>query len=195
MRRSILTTITLLYFCLSWAQIAVGTRDNQYIYGEFQHKGWMVKLEESVFAEKMAHQYLRLYAGYRYEMPLWSLSVQPYFGTSYNGNYCSSGCLVTGKYHLMDKYHFKAILNPHYDSGYKYETNFLIGAGADLSSQIGIKLEYQEMPIYRMKEKRLKCGFIFRTGNLSASPQLSIPTEGETKNIRCIVDFRYCFLK
>ncbi len=193
MRRVILSFIALFCFTLSWAQIVVGSRDNQYVYGEYQYKGWSVKLEESVYAEKIGHQYLRLYAGYAYHAPQWSLSAQPYFGASYNGNYCSLGGYLTGKYHLLDKYHFKAILNPHYDSGYKYETNYLIGMGMDLSSQIGIKLEYQEMPIYRMKEKRMKGGFIFKTGNLSVSPQISVPTEGATKNIRCIVDFRYSF--
>ena len=195
MKRIITTLIGLLVVCLSWGQVAVGTRDNQYFYGCYQHKGWNVKLEESVYAEKIGFQYLRLYGGYTYKSHFWSIGAEPYFGAAYNGNYSSMGCLFKGKYHLMDKYHFGVVLNPHYDTGYKYNTNFKVSAGMDLNSQIRIKAEYQEMPIFRMKEKRVKGGFIFKTGNLSVSPQLSIPTEGAINNIRCIVDFHYCFCK
>ena len=193
MKRSLLIIVATMVANLSWAQLAIGSRDNQYIYGEYLYKGWQVKLEESFYAEKIGFQYLRLYAGYQLDTPQLSLSAIPYFGNSYNGNYCSSGCFLNGKYYLDDKYHFCVTINPHYDSGYKYTTCYRIGAGMDLTSQIGIKAEFQDMPIYRMKEKRVKCGFIFKTGNLSASPQLSIPAEGVVNNIRCIVDFKYIF--
>ena len=74
---------------ISWAQFSVGTRDNQYFNGEYQYKGWNVKLEESVYAEKIGFQYLRLYAGYMLNESKWSVYTIPYFGTSYNGNYFS----------------------------------------------------------------------------------------------------------
>lgn len=195
MKRTLLTLIAMLAVCLSWGQVSVGTRDNQYFYGSYQYKGWNVKLEESVYAEKIGFQYLRLYGGYTLFNPTWSISAQPYFGSTYNGDYQSMGCMLEGKYTLEDKYHFAVVVNPHYDTGYKYKTNFKLSAGMDLTHQIGIKAEYQEMPIYRMKEKRVKGGFIFKTGNLSVSPQLSIPAEGAINNIRCIVDFHYCFKK
>ena len=193
MKRFFIVFLSMMVSTISWAQFSVGTRDNQYFYGEYQYKGWNVKLEESVYAEKIGFQYLRLYAGYLLDEAQWSISANPYFGTSYNGNYYSTGCILEGKYHLNEKYHFKATLNPHYDSGYKYKTCYRIGAGMDISNHIGIKAEYQDIPIYRMKEKRVKGGFVFKTGNISVSPQLSIPAEGVVNNIRCIVDFRYSF--
>lgn len=195
MRRMLITTISLLTVCLSWAQVSVGTRDNQYFYGAYQYKGWNVKLEESVYAEKIGFQYLRIYTGYMFEGQHWSVDASPYFGTTYNGDFQSMGCMITGKCHIMDRYHLKCVVNPHYDSSYKYKTNFKVGAGMDINNQIGILAEYQEMPIYRMKEKLIKGGFIFKTGQLSVTPQLSIPAERAIKNIRCIVDFRYCFSK
>jgi hypothetical protein len=176
-------------------EIAVGSRDNQYIYGECLYKGWHLKLEESVYSSKIGSQYVRLYAGYCLQNAQWSIDVDSYFGTPYNGKYNSYGCLASGTYVIQDKYHLKATINPHYDSGYKYETNFRIGAEADIFDQISIMAAYQEMPIYRMKEKRVYGGLIFKSGNLSVCPQISIPTDDVINHIRCIVNFRYCFSK
>ncbi len=195
MKRFIIIIVAMTVVHLSWAQISVGTRDNQYIYGEYQYNNWNLKLEESVYAEKIGFQYLRLYTGYQLKLHQSTLSVYPYFGTTYNGNYYSTGCFIDGKYHFLDKFNFFASINPHYDSGYKYKTCYRIGVGMNLTSQIGIKAEFQDMPIYRMKEKRLKGGIFFKTGNLMVIPQLSIPSEGVINNIRCIVDFKYIFLK
>lgn len=195
MKRALFLLAFALLAITTRSQVSVGTRDNQYFYGAYQYKGWNVKLEQSVYAEKIGFQYLRLYAGYSLQGKVWSVTAEPYFGISYNADYHSTGCLLTGRCCFADRYHVKLIYNPHYDSAYEFEHNFKVGAGMDISQHIGIMAEYQEMPIFRMKEKRLKGGLIFRTGNLSASPQLSVPMEGAKDNIRCLVDFRYCFNK
>ena len=58
--------------------------------------------------------------------------------------------IIWGGYHgllhvtLEDRFHFAVVVNPHYDTGYKYKTNFKLSAGMDLHPHIGIKAEYQK---------------------------------------------------
>lgn len=65
MKNRLLITLVFLSSALAaFCQFGVGVRDSRFIYGDFTfRRHWTVKLEESVFPEKIGLQYLRAYAG------------------------------------------------------------------------------------------------------------------------------------
>ncbi len=54
-------------------------------------------------------------------------------------------------------------------------------------------MQYSTVPEYRMKEERCKLGLRFAYGNLSVTPMLSVPTDGEGKHIRLLCSFDFSF--
>lgn len=180
----------------AFAQFGVGVCDNRFIYGDFTFlKHWEVSLEQSVFSEKPAYQYLRAYAGYKGEWKNIAYKGQAYFGAAYNGSYNSYGAKIGVNYRVVPRFYVKAILNPHHDSGYGYETCFLAGCGVVLTDNIDVIAAYTTIPEYRMSEKRLRGGFDFHVGKLSVIPEASIAVSGSSraKTLRTVIGFRYDF--
>lgn len=194
--RLLITLVFLSSALAAFCQFGVGVRDSRFIYGDFTfRRHWTVKLEESVFPEKIGLQYLRAYAGYKGDWKSLDYDAQAYFGACYNGNYHSYGLLASARYTLFDRVMIDGKINPHYDSGYGYKTCFYAGAGVKITKNIDVLAGYTTIPEYRMSEKRVHAGFDFHVNRLSVQPMLSIETSGDrnAKTLRTLVGFRYQF--
>lgn len=194
--RIIILSLLVLTSIDSNAQFGVGIRDNRYIYGDFCFLNhWVIKLEQSVYSEKIGYQYVRGYCGYKGQLQNFSYKVQAYFGSPYNRAYYSTGALVDGSYTLINRIKVNATLNPHYDSSAGYKTCFYVGAGVRIIKDIDILAGYTTIPTYREPEKRILAGFDFHIANMSVKPQISIAAGGNTKakSLRPIVSFHYQF--
>lgn len=177
-----------------FGQFSIGGRDNRYVYGKYKwDKGWSVKLEQSIYAETIGWQYMRLYTGYEFFYKCIDVLLSPYYGFVYNRNYYSTGGHFLLTVHPLKQVHITGILNPHYDSGIGYGTYYGICAQVDVTSQVALCAKYSDIPSYRMKDKRVNAGCVFKVKNLMAFPQISLPAEGKLNNIRMIVDFSYVF--
>lgn len=185
-----------LFPVLAYCQFGVGMRDNRYVYADYTFcRHFNVKVEQSVYAEKIGFQYLRAYAGYRNSVAGIDYGVQGYFGAAYNGSYHSGGAMAKARYKVLERIIIDASLNPHYDSEYGYNTCYSIGAGVVITKNIDIVGEYSTIPQYRMPEKRLNGGFDFHVRSLSVMPRLSIDVAGTSrfKTLRALMGFRYQF--
>lgn len=182
------------------AQFGAGMRDNRFIYGDFTFLNhYEVKLEHSIFAEKLGYQYLRAYAGYKGDVGHRSFKLeykaQAYFGAAYNRSYYSGGALIQARCTLFRRLIIDGRLNPHYDSGNRYETCFYAGAGAVITRHIDILAGYTTIPEYRISERRVHLGFDVHVGQLSVNPALSVAADGASraKTLRVLAAFRYQF--
>ncbi len=198
--KQLLRIITLSLFALislhASAQFGAGMRDNRYVYGDYCFLNhWVIKLEQSIYSEKIGYQYLRGYFGYQNHVKEFSYKAEAYFGSPYNGDYYSTGALAEGSYSFFNRFMINAKLNPHYDSSIGYKTCFYAGAGMKLTKSIDILAGYSTIPVYRESEKRVLAGFDFHVANLSVNPQISISAGGnsKTKTLRPALGFRYQF--
>lgn len=192
----ILLALTALMSLSAYGQFGVGIRDNRFVYGDFTFcKNYEVKLEQSVFSEKIGFQYLRAYIGYKNSYKALSYKADAYFGSTYNRSYYSAGANLSARYTLFNRVIVDARLNPHYDSGAGYNTCFYAGAGVIITRHIDLLAGYSTIPEYRLSEKRIRAGFDFHVSNLSVSPMLSIDVDGASKGktLRALVSFRYQF--
>ena len=94
---------------------------------------------------------------------------------------------------LLDGWGLTGVVNPHYDSALDYLTCFTAGTDIHLYKGITFLMQYSTVPEYRMKEERCKLGLRFAYGNLSVTPMLSVPTDGEGKHIRLLCSFDFSF--
>lgn len=179
--------------CL-YAQVGVGLRDNQYVHiGYTWKEQWNVTLEHSVFSQKFSTQYVRFLLSYKQQWSNWNIKAIPYYGTSYNGDFYNLGMAVDVHWHLLDGWGLTGVVNPHYDSALDYLTCFTAGTDIHLYKGITFLMQYSTVPEYRMKEERCKLGLRFAYGNLSVTPMLSVPTDGEGKHIRLLCSFDFSF--
>ena len=109
----------------------------------------------------------------------------------YNQNFYDVGADLQMNYSFVNRIDLFANVNPHYDSGYEYESNY--GAGASVRLYKGMYLvgQYSTVPEYRTSEKRIRAGFIFKENNLSVTPVISIPAKKEFKSMRVLVSMDY----
>lgn len=178
------------------AQFAVGIEDSRYVYGSYRLKnGIDFKLEHSLYSEKMGFQRLGLHVGYEKSFPHgFMLETDVWGATTWNRNYQVVSCEVTLNY-FIHGFGAKATINPHYDSGLKYNTCWCIGVSQKIINPIAITLQYTTIPVYRMSEKRIDGGFEFKVKNLTVSPKLSVSAQKETrfKNMRVLMSMNYEF--
>ena len=174
------------------AQVHLGLRDNRYasVGYHFLNK-YDLKLEHSMFPEKIGFQYVRANAEANFSIEQLMMSQKIYFGMLYNRNFYDVGAELKMNYTLFNRIDLFANVNPYYDSGYEYETNY--GAGADIRLYKAMWLvgQYTTVPEYRMSEKRIRAGFIFRENNLSVTPVISVPAKKEFKSMRVLVSRDY----
>ncbi len=178
------------------AQISAGIRDTRYVYGEYVMKqGYLLRLEQSVYAEKLGFQYLRAYAGYRGRLGIVSYEGVGFFGSAYNGSYYSCGAAIHGGCPVAGKLFTEDALEFLYDSGYGYKTCFRLGLGWQLNEDIDILCGYSTIPEYRKSQDRLLAGFRFHTGPLSVRPEISIGLNKAEKlrSIRMLMSMKYEF--
>ena len=191
MKRLFVLIILLLAQFVS-AQVHLGLRDNRYasIGYHFLDK-YDIKLEHSMFPEKIGFQYVRANAEASFSIEQLMISQKIYFGMLYNQNFYDVGADLKMDYTLLNRIDLFADVNPHYDSGYEYETNYGAGTSIRLYRGMWIVVQYTTVPEYRMSEKRIRAGFIFRENNLSVSPEISVPAKKEFKSMRVLVSMDY----
>lgn len=188
----------LLFLCLIAHSIAhgqtvyLGMRDSQYGQIGYEHKGRFVgMLEHSFYNTKIEYQKVRLLCGYDYRKETYSIKAMPYVSTLWNGYYYDWGLQMKGQYLIADNYLLQAELNPHYDSGLGYSTCYALGADCFFSKNIGVSFDYGNIPVYRMPEKRIQGGLMFREGALWVNPCISVSTESDARVLRVMCNFGY----
>lgn len=176
------------------AQVSVGLRDNQYVsVGYTYRQSWRIKLEHSIFSQKLDTQYIRFMLGYNNQWNNIALEALPYYGTVYRGDFYNVGLMLNGRWQMLKQWGVECSLNPHYDSGYEYETCFMIGTNLHVYKAMSVVLQYSTIAEYRMKEEQVKAGLRFVVDKLYVSPMLSIPTDSSGKHVRLLCGFEYEF--
>jgi len=184
--------IALLLVQFAPAQVHLSLRDNRYasIGYHFWDK-YDLKLEHSMFPEKPGFQYVRANAEANFSVEQLMISYKLYFGMLYNQNFYDVGGDLKLNYTFINRINLFADVNPHYDSGYESETNYGAGASVRVYKGMGIVGQYTTVPEYRLSEKRIRAGFIFKDDNLSVSPIMSIPAKKDFKSMRVLVSMDY----
>ena len=189
--------IIVLLLCVGYsasAQIHIGLRDNRYArIGYTLKDSYLFTLEHSIYSEKFGFQKARLYVGYKHNWKNLGIQANLYASTLWNGNYQDCGVLATAHYRIFNPWIVYATLNPHYDSEYDYMTCFTVATDVEVIKGLALTAQYTTIPEYRLSEKRVRAGLHLSYGNLSVTPLLSIPTDGNTKSIRVLCSFSFSF--
>lgn len=198
MKRTFILAIALTVWalCLSASGFEAGMRNTRYIFGSYSmSNGLRFEINHSLFSEKLGYQAVGARIGYTRSSGIFSYGAHADASTAWNGSYRIVGATIHGMIAPGKIFFAEAALNPHYDSGYGYNTCFKIGVGANITRQISIMAAYTTIPEYRKSDKRLRGGFGFKVKNLYVQPNLSVPVQGESKlkNIRVLFDFSYKF--
>jgi len=184
--------VVLLFVQLVSAQIHLSLRDNRYAgLGYHFLDKYDLKLEHSMFPEKIGFQYIRANAEADFSIEHLMISYKLYSGMLYNQNFYDVGADLKLDYILANRIDLFANVNPHYDSGCEYETNYGAGASVRLYKGMWLWGQYTTVPEYRMSEKRIRVGFIFKENNLRVIPVISIPAKREIKSTRVLVSMDY----
>jgi hypothetical protein len=178
------------------AQFAVGLRDTRYIYGDYTFLNhYNVKLEHSVFSEKMQYQLVKLYLGYENGFKCLNYGGDAFYGRTYKDNFYTLGAHAFATINFARIMSAKAVVAPIYDSGFGYKTCYEIEPEVALTREVAFNVAYTTIPEYREYDERVRCGFRFRVLNLTAAPAVSIPVSGSNrfKSIRVLASFNYTF--
>lgn len=178
------------------AQVSIGLRDSRYANISYAcARGFSATFEQSIFAEKLPCQYFRIYAGYRTELGRVECTLRPFYGMTYNNIYRNLGAMVDARLPIAGPFALYGTLNPLYDSTFGYTTCFRAGALVRVTDDIAVKGDFNTVPEYRESEKQLRAGLEFNVGNLSFSPMISMPVEGngKYKSLRVLAGFTYTF--
>ena len=174
------------------AQIHLGLRDNRFagIGYHFLNK-YDIELEHSMFPEKIGFQYIRANLEADFSIEHLIISYKLYSGMLYNQNFYDVGGDLKLSYDIKNRITLETNVNPHYDSGYEYETNYGFGLIVRLFKGIGLSGQFSTVPEYRESEKRVRAGLVFKENNLTVSPVISIPAKKEFKSMRILVSMDY----
>lgn len=174
------------------AQIYLGLRDNRYAgIGYVFSSKYDLKIEQSMYPEKLGFQYVRLNANANFSAADLMLSYKLYYGLLYNRDYHDVGGNFRIGYNFIKRLNVYADVNPHYDSGYDYKTNYGFGLKAKVYKGAGFVVGYSTIPEYRQSEKRIRAGLIFEENTLSVSPVISLPAEKDLTTMRVLVSIDY----
>lgn len=197
MSKTILSLLLLVALPVSVkAQLKLGIRDNKFVGVSYIYNHmWGAKLEESVFSEDFAHQYVRGYLGYEHRWKSAGITLSPYWGTQWNGNFQDYGILCKAEYMCGNLLSIHGVLNPHNDTALGYTTCYEVGGALHATSNIGFCLSYRNIPEYRVASKRIRAGITFSEGHLKVTPLLSVPTGETLKNTRLLMNFEWKFGK
>lgn len=173
---------------------SLGLRDSQFaqLGIEYREK-WNATVEHSLFNINPGNQKIRLMAGYSQSWQRVRLDITPYVSTLWNRGYWDCGAMLAGKACLNSILSFKAILNPHYDSGIGYATCFTVGTEINVYKAVGLTAQYSTIPDYRLSENRVRVGLFLRQRDLWVQPEISIPVGVESHNPRILCSFGYRF--
>lgn len=194
MKKILLMTVLALTALIAGAQINIGVRDTRYINIGYTYRStWSVRLEHSVYAEKLNCQYIRLYAGYEKTLGIVTIQAEPYFGMTYNNSYSNEGIAVGAAVRPLKWLRAECAVVPHHDSGIGYKTCYNAAAEGWFNRHIALTATFTNRPEYREPEQVVRFGFKFESGPLWAHPQMIIPTEGRPKTVRTAVSLGYTF--
>lgn len=199
MKNSVIKILFLacLFSCINnniYSQLNVGLRDVRYAYIGYEFKNdWETKLEHSIYSEKFGFQKIRAYMAYHHTWGNFTLKANAYGSTLWNADYQDFGTNISAGYKLLKPWNIEAVVNPHYDTDYKYKTYFTVSTDVQIIKNLGIIAQYTTIPEYRLSEKRVRAGLIFSYGGLSVTPMLSIPVDGTVKSLRVLCGFEYKF--
>lgn len=190
--KKVLLFLLFVYSSNLYSQIKIGLRDTYYAQvGYDVNTNYEIGLEHSLYSEHMRFQKIRLLVGYHYTKNNAGISVVPYFSSLWNGYYQDYGAYLTGNVRLVKHLYASAVINPHYDTGIKYMTNYCLGLRVGSYYGISIVGEYTTIPQYRVSEKLINMGVEVKIGTLWVRPELSLPVSGERKTGRVICSFGY----
>lgn len=176
------------------AQIGIGLRDSRYVNVNYRFRDCLTaKFEQSVYSEKLSYQYFRIYAGYEHSFGIFTIKAEPYFGMTYNNSYSNEGIAIGGSVTPLKWLGIDAAVVPHHDSGMGYTTCYSASLDFKCTRQVSVTAGLTNRPEYREAERRARGGLKFNVDNLWVHPELSIPTEGEVKNVRVVVSMGYRF--
>lgn len=190
--KKILFILALVLGTQCFAQVNLGLRDTRYAQLGYTYKDrWSATLEHSIYSEHFDNQKVRLYLGYHNTWNWFTLNVQPYASTLWNGNYQDVGTLLNVDLRVLHRWHVDATINPHYDTQIGYSTCYSAGTKVTVTEQVAIVAHFTNIPEYRESEKRIRAGLEFKVLNLIVTPELSVPVEGQQKTIRALCGFNY----
>lgn len=196
MKRMLLILAFLFATLILQAQIYLGFRDSQYVLGGFQSEsGFYAEAEHSIYPEHLGYQKIRLYAGYNHCWKTISADVKCYGSTLWNGYYQDFGMLAAGIFNPVACLSIDVSLNPHYDTGVGFHTNFSAGAGVRVHRNLSLIAHYSTIPEFRIPEKRIRVGMWFKVATIEVKPELSIPADEKLKNVRVLFSMKYSFEK
>lgn len=178
------------------AAVNIGMRNTRYAYAGYDfNTHFNASLSHSMFSEPIGYQQIGIEGSYRGSWRKFDYSGGIFGATAWNGNYQYAGATVELTYSPISRLHFAGQIQPRYDTGYGYDTGYSLGASFDIIRHIGVKTSFTTIPDYRKSEKRLHAGLEFRVGELSVSPVLSFPLEGDQKmkTMRVLVAAEYKF--
>lgn len=177
------------------AQISIGLRETRFPWIQYTYKDCLsARLEQSVYAEKLKFQYVRLYIGYSHRFDWLTLKAEPYFGSTYSDLYYSTGGSLGADIRLHKRLTLEGEFVPHYDSQLGYQTCYLGSLSCDITKEIAVTGTFTNRPEYRMPEKRVKLGLLFHVGSLRVLPEISLPIkDGEGRNLKMLASMAYSF--
>lgn len=178
------------------AEFFVGLRSNRlpYIGCDFKN-GTGVRIYQSVYSEKLGHQYIRLEGSWTRPYNKITLGCKMLAGSAYNGSYQNLSAQCALEYRPCQLLRCHAQIAPWYDTSLSYNTCYLFGTDLRLTDNISLNFALTDIPDYRQWEDRLKVGVTFCVLNLSVNPLLSFDMSKEYrgKNIRPTINFTYRF--
>lgn len=198
MKRLISLLIFAMTFITSFAEWNVGLLNNRLPFIGFDSsRGYNFRLYQSIYSEKISHQYMRLEGGFTYDAKIFDLEGTLLAGTAYNRSYTNTSLQLSILCRPCNILGVKATIAPWWDSSLHYTTCYNLETTANISSEIALCASLSNIPEYRLAEKRLKIGALFHVKNLTVNPLLSIDlTSGRVaKNFRPIVNFTYTFAR
>lgn len=194
MRRLLLIGVLLFFAIEGQAQVFVGLRDTRYVYAGYSFSGhWRISAEHSLFSEHIGFQKIRLYGSFAHQWKYIECEIKPYISTLWNGHYQDFGALITGRVYPFKIWCVDATINPHGDTENGYTSCYRVGTSVAVSKEMALLLHYQNIPEYRMPEKRFRIGARFAAGKLNVTLEISVPATKDAKNIRVMCGMEYLF--
>ncbi len=176
--------------------IAVGTRNNLFIYGTYYlNEHFLFSYTNTVYSRKINAQYFRIEAGYNFSTILnnFKMSIYPYYGRNYGGAYFDTGILINV---VISKGKFKTKLEalPFYDN---LLGNYLTASGMlsySFAKKVSPFVQISSIPEYRRPENRIAFGVLFKEENIWIRPEISTPiTSTNIVLSRFLLSFEYQF--
>jgi len=171
--------------------IIAGLKNNRYGILNYQFNRWDIGLKHSIFSGEFKYQYFQFNAGYTFALKKYaSFHVTGHYGNTYTGDYYNTDVNISGIFYIKRLSLFFEF-QPTYDSSFDYFTCYSIGTGYKITKEVDFKIRYDDIPEFREKEKRIKVGFCFYSGNLFVEPEFSIPLEDNKPRTRVLCSFKY----